>query len=329
MQLADKYAVKYQLIQTLADGEWHSGESLGEAFGMSRAGIAKHMKGLIDWGLDIQSVKGKGYQLSKPLNLLDEDLISQALSVPFELIPVIDSTNQYLMDQISRHQAPLVQGLSCAAEYQAQGRGRRGRQWLSPFGSNIYVSMYWHLESGIAAAMGLSLAIGVAIVDALQTLGADDVKLKWPNDIYYQDKKLAGVLVELSGQTGGGAEIVIGMGLNIQMQDKDSQIDQAWVSLEQIFAEQNKTLPTRSEILSQIINAWHKCLLEYEKQGLGAFVDAFNQKDNFKDKPVKLLMGSKEVHGIARGINQQGAILLETEAGITPYVGGEISLRPA
>ncbi|WP_089137633.1 bifunctional biotin--[acetyl-CoA-carboxylase] ligase/biotin operon repressor BirA [Vibrio rumoiensis] len=312
--------VKLRIIKQLSDGYFHSGEGLGEQLGISRAAISKHIKGIQEWGIDIYRVQGKGYQLSSPIDLLDLDIIQSGSSVPVELFPVIDSTNQYLLDHINERPSGSV----CIAEYQAQGRGRRGRQWASPFGSNLYFSMYWQLESGVAAAMGLSLAIGVAIVDALEGLGAEGLKLKWPNDLYFEDKKLAGILVEMSAQTGGVAHLVIGMGLNINMKVDGSTIDQPWANLNQVFT---GDIPSRSEIVIALIEAWKQVLEQYENQGMAGFVERWNELDNFKNKAIKLLMGHKEIQGIGKGINQQGGILLETEQGLETYLGGEISLR--
>ncbi|WP_105903764.1 bifunctional biotin--[acetyl-CoA-carboxylase] ligase/biotin operon repressor BirA [Vibrio gangliei] len=317
-----QHTVKLQIIKFLSDGEFHSGEDLGESLGISRAAISKHVKGIQEWGIDIARVQGKGYQLARPMDLLDQKVIQASATVPVELIPVIDSTNQYLLETFHQRESGCV----CIAEYQSQGRGRRGRKWQSPYGSNLYFSMYWKLEAGVAAAMGLSLAIGVAIVDALESLGARDLKLKWPNDLYYQDKKLAGILVEMSGQTGGEAHLVIGMGLNIDMRVGDNSIDQPWANLSQVF---DAEMPTRNQIVIALIQAWKQVLDQYEEQGMASFVERWNALDNFKDKPIKLLMGNKEIYGIGKGINAQGGILLQTDQGIETYVGGEISLRKA
>lgn len=319
-QVRKEHIVKYHIIKTLADGQFHSGEALGEMLGMSRAAISKHIKAIQLWGLDIYRVQGKGYQLSTPIDLLDQTLIQEHSLQPVELIPIIDSTNQYLLDRV--HES--VSGSVCVAEYQEKGRGRRGREWASPFGANLYFSMYWKLEEGVAAAMGLSLAIGVAIVDALESLGAKDIKLKWPNDLYHQDKKLAGVLVEMSGQTGEAAHLVIGMGLNIHMSQNNTSIEQPWTNLEKVF---NGEIPNRNDLVIALMAAWKEVLSQYESQGMQRFVDRWNELDNFNNKPIKLIMGNKEVHGIGRGINDQGAILLQTENGVEPYIGGEISLR--
>ena len=314
-----EHRAKVAIIRMLSSGEFVSGEALGSELGISRAAIGKHIKGLLSWGLDIYSVHGKGYKLARPIELLDREKIEELSSKKVELIPVIDSTNQYLMDRIER----LDSGSVCMAEYQSQGRGRRGRQWISPFGSNLYLSMYWRLDAGMAAAMGLSLVVGVAVVEALESMGVDGVKLKWPNDLYYQDKKLAGILVEMNGQAGGAANLVIGMGMNISMPESVEGIDQPWVTLSEV----TDKLPERNLLAATLINAWEQALTDYEYKGMQGFTEKWNRLDNYMNRPAKLVMGNREISGIVRGINEQGAILLETGNGIESFIGGEISLR--
>ncbi len=315
-----EHATKLHILKTLSDGEFHSGEALGHDLGISRAAIAKHIKGLSDWGVDIYRIQGRGYQLAHPMQLLDETRLTDSSEPKLELIPVIDSTNQYLLERVNESE----KGRVCVAEYQASGRGRRGRQWVSPFGSNLYLSMYWRLDAGMAAAMGLSLVIGIAAVEALEEMGIQGVKLKWPNDLYYQDKKLAGILVEMSGQAGGAANLVIGMGLNIGMPDKQPDIDQPWTTLNQVCADIRLD---RTQLALTLIEHWKTILADYEMMGLAGFVERWNRLDNFIGRPVKLLMGAREVKGIVQGIDQQGGVVLETDNGLETYIGGEISLR--
>ncbi|WP_102505779.1 bifunctional biotin--[acetyl-CoA-carboxylase] ligase/biotin operon repressor BirA [Salinivibrio kushneri] len=319
--MSSAHNARLTLIDRLSDGEFHSGEMLGDALGMSRAAISKHIKVLQSWGLDIYRVQGKGYCLSQPIELLDDVWLREHTDVPaLSAIPVIDSTNQYLMERVGQ----LASGSVCLAEYQQQGRGRRGRAWESPFGSNLYLSMYWRLDAGPAAAMGLSLVVGVAITKALHELGAPGVKVKWPNDLYFQDKKLAGILVEMTGQTGDAAHLVIGMGLNIGMGAHLNQnIDQPWARL----ADACHPMPSRNTLAATLIARLKDALIDYEQHGLSSIMADWPKLDNFIDRPVKLLMGDREVRGIERGIDEHGALLLDVEGDITPYLGGEISLR--
>ena len=315
------YTVPLKVAAILADGEFHSGEQLGDICGMSRAAINQHINTLKSWGLDIYTVTGKGYCLSAPLQLLDAEVIRQNVTGSGEVnvIPVIDSTNQFLMDRMTS----LYPGDTCIAEYQQSGRGRRGRQWFSPFGANLYMSMYWRLEQGPAAAMGLSLVVGIVMAEALQSLGAKDVRVKWPNDLYLNDKKLAGILVELSGKTGDVAHIVIGAGINLMMrQVDDSVVGQQWISLQEAGIDID-----RNALTSELINTLRSALQLFEAEGLTPFVSRWANLDNFIHRPVKLIIGEQEVHGIARGIDSRGGLLLEQDGQIKPWVGGEISLR--
>jgi len=314
-------SVPLKLVALLADGEFHSGEQLGDALGMSRAAINKHIQTLKSWGLDVYTVTGKGYSLPAPIQLLNEaDILSHLHQPDLDVIPVIDSTNQYLLDRMDQ----LPSGHACIAEYQQAGRGRRGRKWFSPFGSNLYLSMYWRLEQGPAAAMGLSLVIGIVMAEVIQSLGVPDVRVKWPNDLYLNDRKLAGILVELTGKTGDAAQIVMGAGVNLVMRSEGaSEINQGWINLQEAGVEIN-----RNELAAKIINSLRNALPIFERDGLAPFVGRWDALDNFINRPVKLLIGDREVHGIARGIDKQGGLLLEQEGEVKSWVGGEISLRP-
>ncbi|MEN4874570.1 bifunctional biotin--[acetyl-CoA-carboxylase] ligase/biotin operon repressor BirA [Kosakonia cowanii] len=310
------------LISLLADGEFHSGEQLGESLGMSRAAINKHIQTLRDWGVDVFTVPGKGYSLPEPIQLLDETFIRREVAQgSVAVLPVIDSTNQYLLDRL----AGLQSGDACVAEYQQAGRGRRGRKWVSPFGANLYISMYWRLEQGPAAAIGLSLVIGIVMTEVLRDLGADQVRVKWPNDLYLNDRKLAGILVELTGKTGDAAQIVIGAGVNLAMRNAQAgDINQGWINLQEAGVRIDRNI-LAARLITELRSALH-C---FEQEGLTPFLSRWEVLDNFINRPVKLIIGEKEIFGISRGIDSQGALLLEQDGVVKPWVGGEISLRSA
>lgn len=312
--------VPLTLIKILSDGEFHSGEYLGGLLGMSRAGINKHIQTIREWGLDVFPVTGKGYSLPEPMQLLDENAIRAALpGNNVVVLPVIDSTNQYLLDRLES----LHSGDACVAEYQHAGRGRRGRQWQSPFGANLYLSMFWRLEQGPAAAVGVSLAIGIVIAEVLHRLGAHDVKVKWPNDLYMHDRKLAGILVELMGKTGDAAQLVIGIGVNLRMRASSGQgVTQEWINLQEAGIDIDRNI-LAATLITELSNA----LEVFEQGGLRSFIPRWQAIDNYYNRPVKLMMGEREIHGIERGIDEQGALLLEDNGEIKAYIGGEISLR--
>jgi BirA family biotin operon repressor/biotin-[acetyl-CoA-carboxylase] ligase len=314
--------VPLTLISILSNGEFHSGEQLGETLGMSRAAINKHIQTLRDWGVDVFTVPGKGYSLPEPIQLLNEEFIRSSISDgAVTVLPVIDSTNQYLLDRF----ATLQSGDACVAEYQQAGRGRRGRKWFSPFGSNLYLSMYWRLEQGPAAAIGLSLVIGIVMAEVLQSLGADKVRVKWPNDLYLMDRKLAGILVELTGKTGDAAQIVIGAGINLAMRRVESDvINQGWINLQEAGI-----VIDRNTLAVRLIKELRAALILFEQEGLVPYLSRWEKLDNFINRPVKLIIGEKEIFGTSRGIDAQGALLLEQDGVIKPWMGGEISLRSA
>ena len=316
------YTVPLTLISILADAEFHSGEQLGERLGMSRAAINKHIQTLRDWGVDVFTVPGKGYSLPEPIQLLDEEQIARQIEHGrVTVLPVIDSTNQYLLDRLSE----LQSGDACVAEYQQAGRGRRGRKWFSPFGSNLYLSMYWRLEQGPAAAIGLSLVIGIVIAEVLQSLGADKVRVKWPNDLYLQDRKLSGILVELTGKTGDAAQIVSGAGINLMMRRVESDVvNQGWISLQEAGISID-----RNQLAACLIKELRAGFKLFENEGLAPYLGRWEKLDNFINRPVKLIIGDKEIFGISRGIDAQGALLLEQDGVVKPWIGGEISLRSA
>ena len=172
--------------------------------------------------------------------------------------------------------------------------------------------------------MGLSLVIGIVIAEVLQQLGAEDVRVKWPNDLYLNDRKLAGILVEMTGKTGDAAQIVFGAGINLAMRSPDANVvNQGWINLQEAGIAIN-----RNELVSVLVNQLRRSLKEFEREGLTPFISRWQRLDNFINRPVKLLIGEREVLGIARGIDPQGGLLLEQDGVTKAWVGGEISLRP-
>lgn len=320
--------IKEQLIKKLAPGKFISGQQIGDELGISRAAVSKHIASLNDMGLDVFSVTGKGYRLAQPVDLLDKskilsNLSSTALSSKVEVHTIIDSTNSYLMRRMPSH---TKQNQVCVAEFQSAGRGRRGRQWISPFGSHLYFSMYRYLEQGMSGAMGLSVATALAINDVMKSLYDIEVELKWPNDIYLNGKKLAGVLIDLEGQALEPCHSVIGIGLNINMPAASAQaIDQPWTDLQSCISEK----VDRNQVAAKLASCLIERLSEHQKNGILHMVDDWQRLDRFYGKQVKLITGDKETFGICRGINNQGALLLEVNKEIRPVYGGEVSLRGA
>jgi BirA family biotin operon repressor/biotin-[acetyl-CoA-carboxylase] ligase len=327
-------AVKEHLIKSLASGQFVSGQLLGDELGISRTAIAKHIKVLTDIGLDIYSVTGKGYKLAQPLYLLEKDKIINLLAdetnnqgekqnnLPLiEVHSLIDSTNDYLMRRLPNQVSP---GQVCLAEYQSAGRGRRGRQWISPFGSQIYLSMYWYLEQGLSVAMGLSLVTALAVSDAIKAHSNVQVQLKWPNDIYLDGVKLAGILIDLEGQALEPSHCVIGIGLNLHMPvEAGKLIEQKWTDLQS----HSKIKIDRNALSAQLISCLYQRLQQHQQVGLVPMLEEWHAHDAFLNKRVKLITGERVTHGICRGVNNQGALMLEVDGQVKPIYGGEVSLR--
>jgi BirA family biotin operon repressor/biotin-[acetyl-CoA-carboxylase] ligase len=330
-------AIQEELIQYLSNGQFVSGQWLGEQLGVSRAAISNHIASIVDMGLDIYSVTGKGYKLSEPLTLLNEKRIQRILlglgqKNKVEVHNIIDSTNSYLLRRLPNQNHNLQ---VCLAEYQDSGRGRRGRKWISPFGSHIYMSIYWYLEQGMAAAMGLSVVSALAVSDAIKELYEIDVQLKWPNDIYFGGVKLAGILIDLEGQALEPCHCVIGIGLNINMPEKSAeQVDQPWTDLQEAIIKNialggntSKSVIDRDELAATLITKLSLRLQQHQSEGMTTMVNEWAQQDFYLNKSVRLITGTREKKGICRGINNQGALLLEVDEKISPIYGGEVSLR--
>ena len=317
--------IRSKIVECLASGQFCSGQELGAQFGISRAAVSNHIKTLSQLGLDIYSVHGKGYKLAEPLKLLDKEQIlelqQQAQRDKLLVLNVIDSTNQYIKD----HQAELPSGFVCVAEAQTAGRGRHGRKWVSPYGASLYLSMHWAFAEGYQALNGLSLVVGVAVVRALAKIGLKEAKLKWPNDIYVNDKKLAGILIEVEGQIGAACQTVIGIGINVALPATVTEIDQPFTDIQRIL----QGNVDRNYFAAMLIDELHTTMPLFEKSGLEPFIEAWQAADVYAGKAIRLVIGQNNINGICRGINHSGALLLETSEGVQAYLGGEISVRPA
>lgn len=320
-----------RLLSLLADGEFHSGTELAAVLGVSRTAVWKHLQALAEFGVEVIGISGKGYKLAYRLQLLDRKLIGSyldekagALISRLDIYPIIASTNAYLME--IAHRSP-ESGRVCLAEYQTAGKGRRGRAWVSPFGHNIYLSILWHYPDGPAAIAGLSLAVGVAVVRALHKLGVREVGLKWPNDIYWQDRKLGGILIEVSGESSGPCSAVIGLGLNLYLpQQQAAAIEQAWVDLRQILGD--GVIDQRNRLVASMLNEIVPVLANFDQNGLHHFIQEWRNFDCLLGRTVTIFIGQQRYDGIVKGVDDQGLLLLEDSAGRTrAYASGEVSFR--
>ncbi len=316
-----------QLLHLLNDGCFHSGDELALHLLVTRASISKWVKKINQNLVLIDSVKGKGYRLAANIRLLEKSKIEQALGSELELIisEQSESTNDTVKAQLRQAAQPLVKPILASTEKQTQGRGRRGRQWVSPYAENLYFSAGFELDLSLAELNGLSLVVGIAITKVLESLSYP-ISLKWPNDVYLNGQKVAGVLVELEGGFDSPCRIVIGIGLNVNMAPCNiltDAIDQEWTSL----CQHSGQYEDRSELLVKLYQQLDLELKDFVKQGFKPFIEQWAKYDHFKQQQVRLLMPNKEIEGLVVGVDEQGALILDTNEGEQCFIAGEVSLR--
>jgi BirA family transcriptional regulator, biotin operon repressor / biotin---[acetyl-CoA-carboxylase] ligase len=319
------------LLQLLADGEVHSGESLAAQLRQTRAAVWKGVERLRATGIEVQALARRGYRLARPVELLDVGRIRAELAddrLPhlhgLELLFEVGSTNTRLLSS-----TPPPPGTAdvCLAELQHAGRGRLGRRWVAPFGGGIAMSLGWTCSDVVRTLPALSLGVGVAVSRGLMRVGASGVTLKWPNDIWFEDRKLGGVLIELRAEAGGPAHVVIGVGINVSLPAQARhEIEASGVS--PAAATDACTQPvSRNMLAGAILDELLSMLLQYERFGFAAFRAAWTALDGLNGRPAQVLVGENVVSGIARGVDADGALLLETEERLQRFVSGEASLR--
>ncbi|MGL6246985.1 bifunctional biotin--[acetyl-CoA-carboxylase] ligase/biotin operon repressor BirA [Pseudomonas sp.] len=311
------------LLKLLKDGKFHSGQALGVALGISRSAVWKQLQHLeAELGLSIHKVRGRGYQMAAPLTLLDPvDIKEQAPSCdwPILVFDSIDSTNAEALRAIERGQAAPFLVLS---ERQTAGRGRRGRNWASPFAENIYYSLVLRIEGGMRQLEGLSLVVGLAVMQALRDLGIPTAGLKWPNDVLVGQKKIAGILLELVGDPADVCHVVLGVGINVNMQATD-EIDQQWTSMR---LESGRVFD-RNQLVAQLGLMLQKYLARHQADGFSAIQQEWEQNHLWQGRAVSLIAGVSQIDGEVLGIDSQGALRLKVNGVEKVFSGGELSLR--
>ena len=317
----------FPLLRRLSDGRFHSGQNLAHEFQLSRASIFNVINQAEAMGLKVHAVRGRGYKLPVPVDWLDEAVIVEFLGdvahdYEVRILDSVASTNIALM------QAALegaVDGSVMCAEHQSAGKGRRGRYWHAVLGGSLTFSVLWRFENGLQSLAGLSLAVGLAIARAINRHTLHALRLKWPNDVLVDYRKLAGILVEVQGDLHGAAFAVVGIGLNVRMSpEQRDAVDQAVVDL----YEMGVTV-SRNQVLADCLQELHLMLTLFRAHGFSALRADWMAIDAYAGKAVTLkLPDSKGVVGVAAGVDETGAFLLrDPQSGIHAYSGGEISLR--
>lgn len=324
-------STRAEILRLLSDGVFHSGTQLGQRLGITRAAVCKNIHQLAQSGLDIHRVTGRGYKLDTPLTLLDTVRILKLLGNAgkeirdrLHVLDAVDSTNRYLARLVQER--PDIDGATCLAESQSGGRGRRGRSWITTPYANLMLSMAWRFSGGPGMVTGLSLAAGVALLRALEEFGASDIGLKWPNDILWRHRKLAGLLVDVQGEATGPTLVILGLGINGFIHPNDARhIDQPWADLQTITGE----AIDRNRLAAQVIRHLLRMFHVFADQGLAPFREDWQKHHLFHGRRVQLLRGDEVFSGTAEGIDASGGLILRRAKHRLVFHSGEVSMRPA
>ncbi|HEY3644817.1 MAG TPA: bifunctional biotin--[acetyl-CoA-carboxylase] ligase/biotin operon repressor BirA [Gammaproteobacteria bacterium] len=317
----------HAILHVLADGHFHSGETLAKSLGITRAAVWKKVHALEKIGLSVFRVPGKGYRLADPLQLLHVPSITEALSPDvcrvLKAITVLDSVDSTNLWVGARNEDPEV----CFAEFQSAGRGRRGRSWVSPFAANLYLSLSWRFDEWPPGFTALGMVTAIAAVRALESLGIPGVRIKWPNDLVAADRKLGGVLIDIQGEPPRATRAVIGLGVNVRMPSQSGdQIDQPWMDLATLT---DGNPPERNRLAAALVESLVQAMQEFAVAGFAAFSADWQALDLVSGRTVALHSHDQTVTGVAAGVDEQGALLLKTPSGLKRFVSGDISLRIA
>jgi BirA family biotin operon repressor/biotin-[acetyl-CoA-carboxylase] ligase len=320
-----------KVFAELANGEFHSGEQLAEKLGVSRGAVWKAAESLRELGATLHAVRNKGYRLRSGSDALDSRQIASLLpeTVRSHVRSVdaawtVDSTNSALL---ARPNPPLGSCEVMLAEYQTAGRGRRGRAWLAPPGGSICLSLCWVFREVPQDLGALGLIIGVCALRALRESGLEEARLKWPNDLVVEDKKLGGILIDLRAESAGPACVVIGIGLNVALganlleaigETGVSAIDLVTAGLER---------PSRNALAAGLITQIVRGLLAFEKEGLRPFAEEWRGADALRGRQIDVHTLEGVARGLARGIDLHGALVVETPQGVRRFISGDVTVR--
>lgn len=329
------HPLTFPILRLLADGRFHSGEEIAQHFSVTRTTVWSAIQAAEKLGVEIFSVRGKGYKLPRPVQLLDEQAIMQAIGTErawfhVQLHDSLPSTNSFLMQVAHPNLAHAAPHATCVVtQLQTAGKGRRGRDWRSALGASLTFSLLWRFQCGAAALSGLSLAIGVGLIRALHSLGLPQARLKWPNDVLIWQgdfpAKLAGILIELQGDMDGPSAAVIGVGMNMHLPDSvKQQIDQPVCDLYQwLGADMDANV-----VLGSLLKHLSEVLRVFEQQGFLALREEWLQYHAFHQQSVRLLMpDGREQLAQVTGVGEDGILLVNTAQGKQRLAAGEISMR--
>ncbi len=321
----------FSILRLLNDGNFHSGATLAQSLKVSRTSVSNALRGLEGIGLVVYKVRGRGYRLPEPIQWLNKDKILKHLDtkedIHLEILDTAISTNTVLLQKaaMEEHSSKANTISIVATELQTKGRGRREQLWHSGLGSSLTFSLLWNFQKGAGLLSGLSLAIGIAIIRSLKLSGIKNVALKWPNDVMSHHHKIAGILIELRGDSLGPTLSVIGIGINLKLPDKIKlNIDQKATDL---FTVSGKN-QDRNKLMARLISELIAVLKKFTQHGFKPFMDEWIQYHELENEPVTLYLPDGSIkEGVIQGVTDNGSLLLKTLSGVRDFNGGNIQLR--
>ena len=320
-----------KVFQRLSDGDFQSGEALAAELAVTRAAVWKAVEQLRDLGVSLDASTNRGYRLAPGVSaltveriqtLLPEDVRSHIESLQVEW--TLESTNTKLLDAW-----PPAAGFASVllAEHQTGGRGRRGRSWVAPPGGAVCLSVSWQYAELPADLSALSLIVGLCVVNALHELGVEGVSLKWPNDLVTANGKLGGILIEMRAEAGGPVHVVIGIGLNVLLDDEARATVKAAGNVADDVRAHRDPAPDRNAMVAGVLRRMLPALREFPRHGLKPHLSHWNACDALFGREVNVENVGQITRGVARGIDAHGALLVETPAGVHRFISGEVSVR--
>lgn len=317
----DAWNQSFAVLRQLSAEDFRSGAEISRQLRVSRASVHNLVERARGLGVMIHAVPGRGYRLAEPCSWLDAEALRAGLLPGYRLTleQVCDSTNSRLLALAARGEAHKS---VLAAEWQTGGRGRRGRAWLAAPGAGLTFSLLWRFNRPLTALSGLSLAVGVALAEALEATGALGIGLKWPNDVLAGGAKLAGILIETQGDMLSNATAVIGVGLNVRA--APSLPEAATVALAELIDADID----RNRLLTRVLVSLDRVLEAFDRHGFAPLREAWQARHVWQGKPVRVMGGAGPVEGVALGVDAAGVLRIETIDGVQVIHAGEVSLRP-
>lgn len=316
-----------KLIELLNRTGAVSGTEIGEALGVSRAAVQKRIQQLVDNGLPIEALPGKGYTLDDGVALLSRNVIESTIDSDLldsvDVFQSVESTNSYLLQQgVSTGRARL-----CLSESQTAGRGRRGNDWQSAPYRNIMMSLSWGFDHWPETITGLGLAVSLVVAEQLNStvlpVGSEPVKIKWPNDLMLSQEKLGGILIDVAGESSGACNVIIGLGLNVHQPDWSTNDGYRWQDLNGLGVKVN-----RNDLAARFAAGLIEMLDEFGRSGFGPLADRWNALSSYADARIRIGTSEKYSEGLMRGVDSTGALLLENDhAEIQRFADSNVSVR--